>query len=295
MSGSNNVAAKKKGGMGRKLFSACLCFRRKPEPGDEQATPVREVPQNGNRESAPSRVITPSGGQKHTVTKPAVADSGIEAVSIKAGVENQKANDAVKDGPNTTEKEQPVVLPIKEEPVKTTEKVTEKPAPEPATQTPTIVASAPTADVTTAGPPNETELPKVEKVNTQGTTDTTTPAAPAPLTGPSPTVADDSGEPPIKPEDKDVLPPAPEAPPQDESEPEKETPTKSEETVVLSGDDNKPRQSDHQIVEKQIDHPDEEEQQRWLLPPLRPEFEGKKCLVLDLDETLVHSSFKVSF
>jgi len=29
-----------------------------------------------------------------------------------------------------------------------------------------------------------------------------------------------------------------------------------------------------------------------LLPPLKPEYEGKKCLVLDLDETLVHSSFK---
>jgi RNA polymerase II subunit A small phosphatase-like protein len=33
--------------------------------------------------------------------------------------------------------------------------------------------------------------------------------------------------------------------------------------------------------------------QKWLLPPLRSEFKGKKCLVLDLDETLVHSSFKV--
>merc|ERR1712228_692175 len=29
-----------------------------------------------------------------------------------------------------------------------------------------------------------------------------------------------------------------------------------------------------------------------LLPPLEPEYKGKKCLVLDLDETLVHSSFK---
>ena len=36
------------------------------------------------------------------------------------------------------------------------------------------------------------------------------------------------------------------------------------------------------------------ERQKWLLPPIRPEFKGKKCLVLDLDETLVHSSFKVS-
>lgn len=31
----------------------------------------------------------------------------------------------------------------------------------------------------------------------------------------------------------------------------------------------------------------------WLLPPLTPENRHKKCLVLDLDETLVHSSFKV--
>lgn len=36
-----------------------------------------------------------------------------------------------------------------------------------------------------------------------------------------------------------------------------------------------------------------EPQQKWLLPPIKPEFKGKKCLVLDLDETLVHSSFKV--
>lgn len=35
------------------------------------------------------------------------------------------------------------------------------------------------------------------------------------------------------------------------------------------------------------------EPQKWLLGPQRPEFRGKKCLVLDLDETLVHSSFKV--
>lgn len=33
--------------------------------------------------------------------------------------------------------------------------------------------------------------------------------------------------------------------------------------------------------------------QRFLLPPQAPEFKGRKCLVLDLDETLVHSSFKV--
>jgi len=33
--------------------------------------------------------------------------------------------------------------------------------------------------------------------------------------------------------------------------------------------------------------------QKFLLPPLRPEQSHMKCLVLDLDETLVHSSFKL--
>ncbi|KAK2756145.1 hypothetical protein FQN54_005553 [Arachnomyces sp. PD_36] len=35
------------------------------------------------------------------------------------------------------------------------------------------------------------------------------------------------------------------------------------------------------------------DKQQWLLPPIQPRFQNRKCLVLDLDETLVHSSFKV--
>lgn len=34
---------------------------------------------------------------------------------------------------------------------------------------------------------------------------------------------------------------------------------------------------------------------QWLLPAPLPHLQGRKCLVLDLDETLVHSSFKVFF
>jgi len=34
-------------------------------------------------------------------------------------------------------------------------------------------------------------------------------------------------------------------------------------------------------------------EQKWLLGPIQPQFKGRKCLVLDLDETLVHSSFKI--
>lgn len=36
-----------------------------------------------------------------------------------------------------------------------------------------------------------------------------------------------------------------------------------------------------------------EDKQVWLLPPVQPQLRGRKCLVLDLDETLVHSSFKI--
>jgi len=34
---------------------------------------------------------------------------------------------------------------------------------------------------------------------------------------------------------------------------------------------------------------------KFLLPDARPENVSKKCIVIDLDETLVHSSFKVNY
>lgn len=49
-----------------------------------------------------------------------------------------------------------------------------------------------------------------------------------------------------------------------------------------------PGASDESIGPESVDG-----KQQWLLPPIAPRFKGKKCLVLDLDETLVHSSFKV--
>jgi RNA polymerase II subunit A small phosphatase-like protein len=44
---------------------------------------------------------------------------------------------------------------------------------------------------------------------------------------------------------------------------------------------------------KQIQIATPERPQQWLLPPPLPHLRNRKCLVLDLDETLVHSSFKV--
>ncbi|KAF8458031.1 phosphatase PSR1 [Terfezia claveryi] len=68
---------------------------------------------------------------------------------------------------------------------------------------------------------------------------------------------------------------------------------KEEEPVEI-----KPAVEDHTpAADQQTQDPTVEvqpvEQKQWLLPPLKPEMQGKKCLVLDLDETLVHSSFKL--
>ncbi|KAF2270068.1 NIF-domain-containing protein [Lojkania enalia] len=54
-----------------------------------------------------------------------------------------------------------------------------------------------------------------------------------------------------------------------------------------------PIQDRENQVLAQIEESPAETTQKHLLGPMKPEFKGKKCLVLDLDETLVHSSFKM--
>lgn len=49
----------------------------------------------------------------------------------------------------------------------------------------------------------------------------------------------------------------------------------------------------HAVQNQVIDVSEASEPQKYLLGPMAPRFQGKKCLVLDLDETLVHSSFKI--
>ena len=69
-------------------------------------------------------------------------------------------------------------------------------------------------------------------------------------------------------------------------------PQKEESTTQITLPPPPPRDSQARPTPQRERSPGTERQQ-WLLPPIQPRFKGKKCLVLDLDETLVHSSFKV--
>jgi len=54
-----------------------------------------------------------------------------------------------------------------------------------------------------------------------------------------------------------------------------------------------PPAPDPPVVPPPVEPPKQQEpEQKWLLGPLREEHKGRKTLVLDLDETLVHSSFR---
>lgn len=66
----------------------------------------------------------------------------------------------------------------------------------------------------------------------------------------------------------------------EEEYPEEEEEEDEEQSLIARGGVGIP------IGEDGLPHP--------LLDELTPDLKGRKCLVLDLDETLVHSSFKVS-
>ncbi|EXJ91082.1 hypothetical protein A1O1_04189 [Capronia coronata CBS 617.96] len=89
---------------------------------------------------------------------------------------------------------------------------------------------------------------------------------------------------------------APPSVPSDEDEPVDEPPQPAELQPQVPLPPPPPLEKrQEQIATKEVPAVSEEvaEKQTWLLPPLEPRFKGRKCLVLDLDETLVHSSFKI--
>ncbi len=92
------------------------------------------------------------------------------------------------------------------------------------------------------------------------------------------------------------MPDAPPAVPDVDEEPLDEPPQPAEQQPQVALPPPPPlSQRKEQIIAKENSPlPDAStEKQTWLLPPAQPPLKGRKCLILDLDETLVHSSFKI--
>lgn len=131
------------------------------------------------------------------------------------------------------------------------------------------------------------------QINVQGATPGTTPILPRPSAEQARIIEDQT------PEQKAI----------DDDIEMKDVPLSSDDVHHEGEDESSEAQNDHakialpppppleerkEVVQGQItDMSDASEPQKYLLGPIAPRFQGKKCLVLDLDETLVHSSFKV--
>jgi RNA polymerase II subunit A small phosphatase-like protein len=275
---------RKSGGIGR-LFTVFLCCR-SSATADDDAVPASRLANNQKRESDAARKPTPPIAKEQPGAKAPQKDVGVVGGSQEA--ESEKISEKPKEDVVAST---PVVAPAKVSVApsgseKAAEMVTasdgkagEK---SPETPTPTLTAVSP-APISV---PIQSPTPTVSPSDNMGEV----PEAPFPPPtaqseetdmSDTETVDDVTGEPSSSKEAAAHIP----LPPASAAEKE------DDEMVATSNDDEAEEHGHHDGA--LVASPGKERQQ-WLLPPLRPEFEGKKCLVLDLDETLVHSSFKVS-
>lgn len=285
--GANGVKDKSgKPKFGRRILTACLCFRRPKTTQEDHQPSAREV--DGARDiSASPRVVTPANkAPQHQQPKAPQADSGIEPPTVDAPVENEKANEAVKEEP-----------PKKEEPAKKTETLAVLPEKVPSTAEKKEEEKPVTSEKAPVEPEAQAEENKIANEKA---------AVAAPDVSKAPITSTlETPEQTVKPDEAGPLPeaPAPPEPTADNTEVhEDDSMAKSKidaAEIPLPTSDGASTKS----ADEEVERPESQDgktvqdtghdQARWLLPPVKPEFEGKKCLVLDLDETLVHSSFKV--
>lgn len=272
---------RKPGGIGR-LFTVFLCCRSSTTADDDSQPAPRTVTQK--RDPVPPRSISPLG--KEPVAKAPQKDSGVAGGSGET-LESEKISEKPKEELATVvappaaaavaESVPPTVVPSPTAPV--TEKASifdavendlevseaEVPkAPQTLVTAPITVATQPPTPIV---PPEAPIAPVVLQSEEALMTDTNTS---------DDTTAVIPGKREIE-EDKEVVAVA--------------SPAEKEEVAGTNSSDD---EAEEHVAHDSIPVDSATGKGRsWLLDPLRPEFVGKKCLVLDLDETLVHSSFKV--
>lgn len=269
---------RKPGGIGR-LFTVFLCCR-SSTTADDDAQPAR--PANQQRQAAvPTRTML-HGNEQVGGTSP--LDSGIGR-SLET-VETEKFSEKPKDEAVPASSKIPVSAGGVENGVDTVSKdavdgkALEK---RPEAPTPSTVLAAP---ITVA---IQSPTPTVSHRDDFGALPEA-PFPPAPTMGEetdmtdTDTIDDKTGEPSGRRKDEAIQVALPST-----------SSSEKEDTDMYSTTSNDEAEGHAAIDGTAVENAAGKDRQQWLLPPLRPEFEGKKCLVLDLDETLVHSSFKVSF
>lgn len=284
----SGTRSQKSGGIGR-IFGFLCC--RGGSVAEDDARPAR--PASTKRDSEVSRKVAPLGKEHIKSPQKDGGDSGLGA--SKEAVDLSKA-------PESSAK--PDIVDAKAVPVVTTPSH----APE---KDEAMAKAADNALIGTGIVVSES------KAGEAGSATQSVPVTPAPLgntparTDPSQAKSDLSTfvppEPPLPPPPQPEDAPMVEAPeaPEDETDDGRgrriddavqialppQSPAEKGDTESAGGDEGEDEGQSHDGAF--VQEPLGKERQQWLLPPLRPEFENKKCLVLDLDETLVHSSFKV--
>ncbi|KAI5850688.1 HAD-like domain-containing protein [Tricharina praecox] len=286
---------RKPGGIGR-LFTVFLCCR-SSATADDDAQPASRTANQKPESSVPARVSTPVKEQ----TKP--------PAPIPAPPQNVVGTAAPRDAAATTTTTTTT----------TTAEITEKSQ---------VVQKGPSKSLVTAGAPSghEREVRETVPEVKVGDSAPDTPTTPTTVVPQAPiTVAIQSPTPTVSANDRDIgaLPEAPVPPPQPQADetdmsdsdtiddatgepsgrskeevatrsvPSSSSTEKEDIEMVATSNDDVDELASHAATAALTQSQPEKARQSWLLPPLRPEFEGKKCLVLDLDETLVHSSFKL--
>jgi RNA polymerase II subunit A small phosphatase-like protein len=273
--GSTRSKARKTGGG---LLSCLPCFAPKESRESSDGMPLENFKQAEKIPAGRTSQSTPVKKQFSPVAEPSTADSK-DPVDEKAPVEAQRQSGIEKPklGDGTTEQ-------ISQEPprfVATRSSVEKQRSPE---------QSAPAAPAQPGF--LQTDHPQI---SVQTPTPGTTPILPRPSVEQQRIIEDQTEE--QKQLDADIE--MNDVPLSSNDVPHEET--KDAEAAVAAPEPPKvdlppppPLEQRQDVVHKQLSEASEvSEPQKYLLGPIQPRFQGKKCLVLDLDETLVHSSFKV--
>lgn len=264
---------KKNNKVSSKLFAFLSCCSSSNVDPEDAAVPPKKTPR---RPSVPQTQPTP---EKAEVTAGDSSTAESKEPSSFRGDEKPHATVTPDQAPSPVDEEQPTVE-------KTPEPRSQVDGAVSSAEQPESVSQPPPKEVESQGPPETSNEPTATGAVPEKTEEQTQQPEDNQTSVPPPTHDDRAEE---VPGDNDAAT-APAT--DDEVGPKDEKfPAHEEDAMKLPAVLPPPPPLVHSGKQPQVGN--DRQQQQWLLPPPLPHLQNRKCLVLDLDETLVHSSFKV--